>query len=111
MRKRKRFAAWVCVLGLVVGACTEDSGDDGAAGIDDGVVATVHDTTAANPTGVIETTEPAGLPRIGISPGSEELSASNSFPIGGGGVGTTFMMFPTLARTERTEIALIHVDT
>jgi branched-chain amino acid transport system substrate-binding protein len=203
MRKRKRFAAGVCVLGLVVGACTEDSGDEGAAAsedggtsdggeiersglladdgpcdealdpypigimtvfespvlslidqvnaaeasveafnsrggigghcmelttcdtgldpngeldcarqfVDDGVVATVHDTTAANPTGVIETTEPAGLPRIGISPGSEELSASNSFPIGGGGVGTTFMMFPTLARTERTEIALIHVDT
>ncbi len=55
--------------------------------VDDGMVATVHDTTAANPAGVIEATEPAGLPRIGISPGSEELSASNSFPIGAGGVG------------------------
>jgi hypothetical protein len=36
MRKRKRFAAWVCMLGLVVGACTEDSGDEGAAASEDG---------------------------------------------------------------------------
>jgi branched-chain amino acid transport system substrate-binding protein len=79
--------------------------------VEDGVVATVHDTTAANPAGVIETTEPAGLPRIGISPGSEEMSASNSYPIGAGGVGTTFMMPAQLARDGHTEIAMIHVDT
>ncbi len=79
--------------------------------VDDGIVATVHDTTAANPTGVIETTAPAGLPRIGISPGSDELNAPNSYAIGGGGVGTTFMMVPPLARTENTKVALIHVDT
>jgi hypothetical protein len=74
-------------------------------------VATVHDTTAANPTGVIETTEPAGLPRVGISPGSEEMGAANSFPIGAGGVGTTFMMPAQLARAGHTKIAMIHVDT
>jgi branched-chain amino acid transport system substrate-binding protein len=79
--------------------------------VDDGIVATVHDTTAANPTGVIETTEPAGLPRIGISPGSDELSASNSFPIGAGGVGTTMIMPAQLARADHTKIAMIHVDT
>jgi branched-chain amino acid transport system substrate-binding protein len=79
--------------------------------VDDGIVATVHDTTAANPTGVIEATLPAGLPRIGVAPGSEELSAANAFPVGGGGVGTTFMMFSALARAGHTEIALIHVDT
>ena len=79
--------------------------------VDDGLVATVHDTTAANPSGVIEATEPAGLPRIGISPGSEELSASNSFPIGAGGVGTTMIMPAQLARAEHTKIAMIHVDT
>lgn len=79
--------------------------------VEGGVVATVHDTTAANPTGVIETTEPAGLPRIGISPGSEEMGAANSYPIGAGGVGTTFMMPAQLARDGHTEIAMIHVDT
>jgi ABC-type branched-subunit amino acid transport system substrate-binding protein len=79
--------------------------------VDDGMVATVHDTTAANPAGVIEATEPAGLPRIGISPGSEELSASNSFPIGAGGVGTTIMMPAQLAQAGHTKIAMIHVDT
>lgn len=79
--------------------------------VDDGLVATVHDTTAANPTGVIETTEPAGLPRIGISPGSEEMGASNSFPIGAGGVGTTMMMPAQLARAGHEKIAMIHVDT
>ncbi len=201
-RKRKVFAAWICTLALVAGACTEDSGgdeadagdagstdsgeiersgllsDDGACDetldpypigimtvfespvlslidqvdaaeasveafngrggigghcmelttcdtdfdpngeiecarqfVDDGLVATVHDTTAANPTGVIETTEPAGLPRIGISPGSEEMGASNSFPIGAGGIGTTFMMPAQLARAGHTKIAMIHVDT
>jgi len=79
--------------------------------VEDGIVATVHDTTAANPTGVIETTEPAGLPRVGIAPGSEELNAANSYSIGAGGIGTTFMMLPPLANTGHTELALIHVDT
>lgn len=79
--------------------------------VEDGLVATVHDTTAANPTGVIEATEPAGLPRIGISPGSEEMSASNSYPIGAGGVGTTMIMPAQLARAGHTKIAMIHVDT
>ena len=79
--------------------------------VNDGVVATVHDTTAANPTGVIETTEPAGLPRVGVAPGSEELNAANSYPIGGGSIGTTFMMLPPLARAGNTKIAMIHVDT
>ena len=79
--------------------------------VDEGVVATVNDTTAANPAGVIETTVPAGLPRVGISPGSEELSAANSYAIGGGAVGTTVMMVPPLARADHTKIALIHVDT
>jgi ABC-type branched-subunit amino acid transport system substrate-binding protein len=79
--------------------------------VDDGIVATVNDTTAANPTGVIETTLPAGLPRVGVSPGSEELGSANAFPVGGGSVGTTFMMVPPLARAGHTKIALIHVDT
>ena len=79
--------------------------------VDDGLVATVNDTTAANPTGVIEATVPAGLPRVGVSPGSEELSAANSYPIGGGSVGTTFMMVPPLTRDGATKVAMIHVDT
>jgi ABC-type branched-subunit amino acid transport system substrate-binding protein len=79
--------------------------------VDDGIVATVHDTTAANPEGVIAATEPAGLPRIGIAPGAQELGAANSFPIGGGSSGTTIMMLPTLARAGHTEIAMVHVDT
>jgi ABC-type branched-subunit amino acid transport system substrate-binding protein len=60
---------------------------------------------------VIAATEPAGLPRIGLAPGTQELSASNAYPIGGGSSGTTIMMLPTLARAEDTEIAMIHVDT
>ena len=79
--------------------------------VNDGVVATVHDTTAANPTGVIETTAPAGLPRVGVAPGSEELNAANSYPIGGGSIGTTFMMLPPLTQAGHTELAMIHVDT
>jgi branched-chain amino acid transport system substrate-binding protein len=79
--------------------------------VDDGLVATVHDTTAANPEGVVGATEPAGLPRIGLAPGTQELSASNAFPIGGGSSGTTIMMLPTLARAGHTKIAMIHVDT
>jgi ABC-type branched-subunit amino acid transport system substrate-binding protein len=79
--------------------------------VDAGVVATVNDTTAANPTGVIEVTVPAGLPRVGVSPGSEELQAENSYPISGGSVGTTFVMFPTLGRAGAEKMAMIHVDT
>jgi ABC-type branched-subunit amino acid transport system substrate-binding protein len=79
--------------------------------VDAGVVATLHDTTAANPEGVVGVTEPAGLPRIGIAPGTQELSASNSFPIGGGSSGTTFMMAPLLAQAGHKNIAVIHVDT
>jgi branched-chain amino acid transport system substrate-binding protein len=76
-----------------------------------GVVATVNDTTAANPTGVIEVTATAGLPRVGVSPGTDELMASNSFPISGGSVGTTFMMISALARSGVERMAMIHVDT
>jgi ABC-type branched-subunit amino acid transport system substrate-binding protein len=79
--------------------------------VDEGIVATVHDTTAANPDGVIGVTEPAGLPRIGVAPGTQELGAANSFPNGGGSAGTTLMMLPALARAEQTEMAMIHVDT
>jgi branched-chain amino acid transport system substrate-binding protein len=79
--------------------------------VDAEVVATVHDTTAANPEGVVGVTEPAGLPRVGIAPGTNELSASNSWPIGGGSSGTTFMMAPLLAQAGNQNIALIHVDT
>jgi branched-chain amino acid transport system substrate-binding protein len=79
--------------------------------VDDGIVATVNDTTGANPEGVIEVTEPAGLPRVGISPGTEELQAENSYPTTGGGVGTTFIMASTLGRAGVADFAMIHVDT
>jgi ABC-type branched-subunit amino acid transport system substrate-binding protein len=79
--------------------------------VDDGIVATVNDTTGANPEGVIGVTQPAGLPRVGISPGTEELGAENSYPISGGGVGSTFMMASALGRQDVENMAMIAVDT
>jgi ABC-type branched-subunit amino acid transport system substrate-binding protein len=79
--------------------------------VDDGVVATLNDTTSFNPQGVIDVLEPAGLPRIGISPAVEELSSPVTYAIGAGGTGTTFMMLPPLLRAGMKKIAVIHVDT
>lgn len=79
--------------------------------VDDGVVATINDTTAANPDGIVEVTGEAGLPRIGVSPAAQELASPVAFPLSGGSSGTTFMMFSALARQDITKIAMIHVDT
>jgi len=79
--------------------------------VDDGIVATMNDTTSFNPQGVIDVLEPAGLPRMGLSPAVEELSSPVTYAIGAGGTGTTFMMLPPLLREGMTKIAVIHVDT
>jgi branched-chain amino acid transport system substrate-binding protein len=79
--------------------------------VDDGIVATLNDTISANPQGIIDVMEPAGLPRVGISPNIPELGSPISYPIAAGSVGTVFMMVPPLARAGVTELAAIHVDT
>lgn len=79
--------------------------------VDQGIVATLNDTTSFNPQAVKELFEAAGLPRFHISPAVQELNSTVSFPIGAGGTGTTFMMVPACARNGHTKIAAIHVDT
>jgi branched-chain amino acid transport system substrate-binding protein len=79
--------------------------------VQDGIVATVNDTTPFNPQGVMDVLNPAGLPRMGVSPGVPELNSPTSYPIGAGGTGTTFMMVPPCARAGHKKIAAIHVDT
>lgn len=78
--------------------------------VNDGIVATVNDTTSAASVEVIELTNNAGIPRISNSGGIEELSAPNGYPISAGPTGTTFAMVPALARQGSTQMAAIHVD-
>ena len=79
--------------------------------VDKGIVATLNDTTAFNPTALKELFEPAGISRIAISPSFQELSSKVSYPIGAGGTGTTFMMVPGCTRNGHKKIAAIHFDT
>ena len=73
-------------------------------------VATLNDTDAGGPALAIDILEPAGVPRIDISPATEELSSPISYVIGAGGVGTTFMMVPPLTKAGFKKIYLIGVD-
>lgn len=73
-------------------------------------VASVNDTTTFGDTDVAGIFTAANYPRIGQSPGTPDLNAPNSFNLGGGGLGTTFMMIPPLLDAGFKKIAAIHVD-
>jgi branched-chain amino acid transport system substrate-binding protein len=77
------------------------------------VVATLNDTIVAggNTKAVAEIFKNGGLPRVGSSPNTDDLSAPNVYAIGGGGVGTTFMMAPPLLQSGHKKLYMIGVDT
>ena len=77
---------------------------------DSDVVATINDTTAVGNQGVIDILQAAGIPRFEVSPSTEDLTSPNSYAIGAGGAGTTFMMAPPLLKTEHKKIYIIGVD-
>jgi ABC-type branched-subunit amino acid transport system substrate-binding protein len=77
---------------------------------DSDAVATLNDTTPAGAQGVLDILEPAGVARVGVSPGTEELASEITYAIGAGGAGTTFMMVPPLARDGFKKLYLIGVD-
>jgi ABC-type branched-subunit amino acid transport system substrate-binding protein len=76
-----------------------------------GVVATVSDVSSFNPQGTLEVLEAAGLPRVGISPSTQDLKSKVAFPMEGGGAGTTYMQVVGCTRNGNTKLAAIHVAT
>ena len=74
-------------------------------------VATLNDTTPFGAADVVTILKNAGIPRLGVSPGTDELRDSNSYAIGAGGAGTTFMMVPPLGQAGFKKIYMIGVDT
>src|SRR5438132_11796553 len=76
-----------------------------------GVVATVSDSTSFNPQGALEVFEAASLPRVGISPATQDLKSKVAYPLEGGGAGTTFMQTVGCTRNGNTKVAAIHVAT
>lgn len=78
---------------------------------DPALIATVNDTTSFGSADVARILNEAGVPRIGLSPSTPDLSVPNTFAIGAGGVGTTFMMAANLAKAGYKKIYLIGVDT
>ena len=81
--------------------------------VDKGIVATLNDTTPFNPQGVIDLFLPAGLPRVGVSPQSQDLAAASipiTYAFGAGGAGTTLMMVPPCIAHGFKKIGMINVD-
>ena len=78
--------------------------------VDSKVVATLNDTTSFGSKDVSDILQAAGIPRVGVSPGTDELADANSYVIGAGGVGTTFMMAPPLLQTGHKKLYMIGVD-
>jgi ABC-type branched-subunit amino acid transport system substrate-binding protein len=75
------------------------------------IVATLSDVTSFNPQGTKEIMEAAAIPRVGISPATQELNSTVTYALDAGGTGTTFMMIPGCTRNGHTKLAAIHVDT
>jgi ABC-type branched-subunit amino acid transport system substrate-binding protein len=78
---------------------------------DSKMVATLNDTTVGGDGKVEPIFEAAGLPRVDISPNTHDLASPVAYAIGGGGVGTTFMMAPPLLQTGHKKLYMIGVDT
>ena len=73
-------------------------------------VATLNDTTPNGGDSVVEILKNAVVPRVDVSPGTPEPKDPNSYAIGAGGAGTTFMMVPPLTRAGVKKIWMIAVD-
>jgi branched-chain amino acid transport system substrate-binding protein len=74
------------------------------------IVATINDTSSFGSKDVATILQNAKLSRVDISPSTDDLSATNAYMIGGGGVGTTFMMAPPLLQTGHKKLYMIGVD-
>lgn len=77
---------------------------------DGNIVATVNDTTSFGTGDVIAILEEAGIPRVGLSPATAELSSPITYTIGAGGIGTTAMMAPPLGKAGFKKPYMIAVD-
>lgn len=75
-----------------------------------GIVATLNDVTAANPTDVVAITTEAGIPRVAVTPGPQDLAAPNSYPLGTGAIGEVLAQVSTLGRADYQRFAVIHLD-
>ena len=74
-------------------------------------VASLNDTTAVGSKDVATIFTDANFPRVDISPSTDDLASPNAYMIGGGGVGTTFMMAPPLIQAGDKKLYMIGVDT
>ena len=79
--------------------------------INSDIVATINDTTSFGSKDVATLYTNANFPRVDISPGTDDLASPNAYMIGGGGVGTTFMMAPPLIQAGDKKLYMIGVDT
>jgi ABC-type branched-subunit amino acid transport system substrate-binding protein len=79
--------------------------------VDSDIVTTLNDTIAFGNVEVAEILSSAAFPRVDSSPNTDDLKTENVWAIGGGGVGTTFMMAPPLMRDGAKKIYGIAVDT
>ncbi len=77
---------------------------------DGDIVATINDTTSFGTAEVKAILEAAGIPRVGLSPATAELSSPITYAISAGGVGTTFMMAPPLGQKGVKKAYMIAVD-
>ncbi len=78
--------------------------------VDEGIVATINDTTSFGAADVIAVLTEASIPRFAISPGIPELQDPLSYGIDAGGIGTSIMMVPPLLDAGHTKIAIVRVD-
>ncbi len=78
--------------------------------VEEGIVATINDTTSFGAADVIAVFTEASIPRFAISPGIPELQDPLSYGIDAGGIGTSIMMVPPLLDAGHTKIAIIRVD-
>ena len=80
---------------------------------DSSIVALLNDTivAAGNTKAVAEIFKNGGVPRVDSSPNTDDLVVDNVYAIGGGGVGTTFMMAPPLLQAGAKKLYMIGVDT
>jgi ABC-type branched-subunit amino acid transport system substrate-binding protein len=78
--------------------------------VDSKIVATINDTSSFGSKDVATIFADAKLARVDISPNTDDLQSPVAYSIGGGGVGTTFMMAPPLLQTGHKKLYMIGVD-
>ena len=78
--------------------------------VDSNIVATINDTSSFGTKDVATIFADGKLARVDISPNTDDLASPVAYAIGGGGVGTTFMMAPPLLKSGHKKLYMVGVD-